>query len=164
MITGSETIFVCCWSDFGNDHIRAIRVFLNGNMPRCCFVDRFATQLFVVMLDSFRHCSLPRGLGGHYAPFAVGMKSSAVRAGNTPVIQFDCNPSQRQSALSLIAWPGLHDGLFRLWEHVILSSQGALPNSPPAVLEMKKKALQERNAAEERMILHQRTCPICNPK
>src|ERR1700733_8373158 len=95
-------------------------------MPRCCFVDRFATQLFVVVLDSFRHCSLPRGLGGHYAPFAVGMKSSAVRAGNTPVIQFDCNPSQRQSALSLIAWPGLHDGLSRLWEHVILSSQGAL--------------------------------------
>jgi hypothetical protein len=45
-----------------------------------------------------------------------------------------------------------------------LSSQGALENPPPAVLEMKKKALQERNAAEERMILHQRTCPICIPR
>jgi hypothetical protein len=31
-------------------------------------------------------------------------------------------------------------------------------------LEMKKKALEERNAAEERMILHQRTCPICIPR
>jgi hypothetical protein len=50
------------------------------------------------------------------------------------------------------------------WEHVILSSQGALANSPPAVLEMKKKALEERNAAEERMVLHQRTCPVCIPK
>jgi hypothetical protein len=32
-------------------------------------------------------------------------------------------------------------------EHV-LSSQGALENSPPVVVEMKKKALEERNAAE----------------
>jgi hypothetical protein len=29
------------------------------------------------------------------------------------------------------------------WEHVILSSQGAFENSPPAVVEMKKKALEE---------------------
>jgi hypothetical protein len=49
------------------------------------------------------------------------------------------------------------------WEHV-LKSQGALENSPPAVVEMKKKALEERNAAEERMVLHQRTCPVCIPK
>jgi hypothetical protein len=57
-----------------------------------------------------------------------------------------------------------HEAALTHWEQVILSSQGALPNLPPAVSEMKKKALQERNAAEERMILHQRTCPICNPK
>jgi len=56
-----------------------------------------------------------------------------------------------------------HEAALTHWEHV-LSSQGALENPPPAVLEMKKKALEERNAAEERMILHQRTCPICIPR
>jgi hypothetical protein len=56
-----------------------------------------------------------------------------------------------------------HEAALTHWEHV-LSSQGALENSPPAVVEMKKKALEERNAAEERMVLHQRTCPVCIPK
>jgi hypothetical protein len=49
------------------------------------------------------------------------------------------------------------------WEHV-LSSQGALENSLPAVVEMKKKAREERNAAKERMDVHRLSCPFCNPK
>jgi hypothetical protein len=57
-----------------------------------------------------------------------------------------------------------YEAALTLWDHVILPSKGALANSPPAVLEMKNKALEERNAAEERMILHQRTCPICIPR
>jgi hypothetical protein len=49
------------------------------------------------------------------------------------------------------------------WEHVLLS-QGARENSPPAVVEMKKKALEVRNAAKERMDVHKLSCPFCNPK
>jgi hypothetical protein len=56
-----------------------------------------------------------------------------------------------------------HEAALTHWGTSYCRRKVPFPNSPPAVLEMKKKALQERNAAEERMIIHQRTCPICNP-
>jgi hypothetical protein len=49
--------------------------------------------------------------------------------------------------------------------HVFLSS-GAEPIGARARLaaEIKQKAFEERNAAYERMCIHEKTCPVCNPK
>jgi hypothetical protein len=58
-----------------------------------------------------------------------------------------------------------YEASLRHWGHVLLSS-GAEPIGAPARLaaEVKQKALEERNAANDRMCLHKLNCPVCNPK
>jgi hypothetical protein len=58
-----------------------------------------------------------------------------------------------------------YEASLRHWGHVLLSS-GAEPTGAPARLaaEVKQKALEERNAANDRMCLHKLNCPVWNPK
>jgi hypothetical protein len=53
----------------------------------------------------------------------------------------------------------------RNWGHVLLSP-GVEPIGATARLaaEIKQKAFEERNAANNRMRLHKHSCPVCNPK
>ena len=40
----------------------------------------------------------------------------------------------------------------------------AMGAAKPEIAEIKEKALNERNAANERMRLHELSCPVCNHK
>jgi hypothetical protein len=58
-----------------------------------------------------------------------------------------------------------YEAALRHWGHVLLSPV-TVPTDATARLaaEVKQKAFEERNAAYDRMCLHKKTCPVCNPK
>jgi hypothetical protein len=58
----------------------------------------------------------------------------------------------------------LYEAALRRWEQSELSSKkGDLSDaSRRLALDVEKKALEERNAANERMVLHEQSCTICN--
>jgi hypothetical protein len=61
--------------------------------------------------------------------------------------------------------PAARGSILTYWGHVLLSPV-TVPTGAPARLaaEVKQKAFEERNAAYDRMCLHKKTCPVCNPK
>jgi hypothetical protein len=59
----------------------------------------------------------------------------------------------------------LYEAALRHWGHVFLSPV-TVPTGATTRLaaEVKQKALEERNAADDRMCFHKQTCPVCTPK
>jgi hypothetical protein len=59
-----------------------------------------------------------------------------------------------------------YETALRRWAQIELSSNksGLFDSSRRLALEIEKKALEERNAAYARMVLHELNCPICNHK
>lgn len=60
----------------------------------------------------------------------------------------------------------LYEAALRRWSQAELPSKKSDLSdvSRRLALEVEKKALEERNAANERMVLHEQSCPICNRK
>jgi hypothetical protein len=58
----------------------------------------------------------------------------------------------------------LYDSALRRWAQAELSPNKSELSDASArlALEIERKALNERNAAHERMVLHKLNCPICN--
>jgi hypothetical protein len=57
-----------------------------------------------------------------------------------------------------------YETALRRWAQIELSSNKSelFDSSMRLRLEIEKKALDERNAAYERMVFHEQSCPICN--
>jgi hypothetical protein len=60
----------------------------------------------------------------------------------------------------------LYEAALRHWGQILLSSEGTeLVGAPKRLaIELKQKALYERDAADGRMRLHKQSCPVCNLK
>jgi hypothetical protein len=57
-----------------------------------------------------------------------------------------------------------YETALRHWGQVLLSPGAAIGAPARLAIEIKEKALVERNAANDRMCLHKKTCSVCNPK
>jgi hypothetical protein len=55
-----------------------------------------------------------------------------------------------------------YEAAVRHWGHVTLQTNDTGPIGAPVALQVKAKALAERDLAKERVRLHKQTCPICN--
>jgi hypothetical protein len=58
----------------------------------------------------------------------------------------------------------LYEAALRRWGQVILSSQGTTGTPARLAALIRQKAVEERNAANERMRLHEFSCPLCSPR
>jgi hypothetical protein len=58
----------------------------------------------------------------------------------------------------------IYEAALRRWDQTVLSSQGTIGTAASLAAQVRKKALEERNAASERIDLHRLTCPVCSPK
>jgi hypothetical protein len=60
----------------------------------------------------------------------------------------------------------LYEAAFQHWGHTLLSSEGTELLGAPArqAAALKHKALVERDAAMERVRVHERSCPVCRKK
>jgi hypothetical protein len=58
-----------------------------------------------------------------------------------------------------------YEAALRHWAHVLLSPvTGSTGAAARLAAQIKQKAFEERNAAYDRMCLHEQNCPVCNPK